>query len=646
MPGDAVFYGCTLLFLFVSTLIAGFVCFQLCRFPHLNSFYTRVFAYSLSGTVILVLLYSLLKSRGLTVHLLFFVFFLFAFRDWSRANSLPPWQLFLGSTLRKSLILGLSIVFPFCYFLFLLWKPGVGWNGVNYDNVLYAKLSLALAAGGPENKWWMYFSDASQVTGWEPYHYFECWLNALCYSIAGTNSLLGLYLVVYPLFLCLSLLGLMAVFEHFKMPLLTEFLLAICLLFVGPVLQLKVLSYGTNRMACELPWQTYGEKFASYYPFVIAAFLFLLKGNKTWFYMSLLVLGIVSATVLPALLLFFAFVIFLEKDLRSVLFGRLMIVLLVLGVFYFIGATKGGRFFDEIKASGDFATGHLSFSRLKLSLSNAAYALVINLRDFGWSYFWIVPFLWLTRKTTEFPRGGVRMSLLFVCSGLLVSGVFFRNADSHQFFSNTQPVLNVAMIVLMVALFAKAPRRRIVFAGISAFAVGMCISNFFFVWREHRQEQKEVTVSDAYMSQISLAVDSGPGKRQVGLLCTTEDYVQYFVGRTHNSLYHLAFLNLDPLPLLLSSTDMAPLPDSLLWTRVYPKIRQGDAFYRFAHKHLREQNGDSLKLAFIAQKQLPYLILTPHYTMPDALASLADQIYVDEATHLRFVRLKNPVRPN
>lgn len=640
MEEGIVFYFLALLCLFLSSLFSGYLLLRISGFyKQITGQFSRVFASSLLGLVFLVLLYSLIKSGAYTVN----VFFIPVLVQLCFSGAKHPRIIFEPEprNLKSSLILTIiSLVLPFCYFAMVLFKGGVfPWHGVDYDNVMYAKLSEELRISGLENRWVMYFSDPSLVKGLEPYHYFESWTNAMCQDIFRSNSVLGFYLLVYPVFLSIAIIGLMAMFEHFGKAGWLQLVLSVAFLFIGPVYQLKMMGYEENRMSCEIPWQCYGEKFSAYYPFIILALLLLLKGQDLRGYLVLMGLCIVSATLLPAILISFFLFLIVLKPLRKALLITAAPFLFLFVLFYVFNSSDHVFSLSSGSLSGysGLHQGSMSTGSLKMVTGNFIVSFLTNLKNFMLVYIWIIPFfllMWRILGPVFVKR--ICIPLLLCLSGLFASAGLLYHPDSHQLFSNTLVILHVAAICLFVSVLDPKEKRPLVTKLIYGFILVFALNSGWCSLQAYKAAQKSIDADDQYILSLKDVI-KGVASKKVGLLCTPEDYVRYFVLREKNSLYQLSYLGLDPLPINLSSPEILSVPDSLLWQRGFPMIRESDSFFRFAKS--RSGNLDSLRSLFIDKTDLKYVILTPHYPYPVFLDRFKPKIVTDKASKLRFVSL-------
>lgn len=646
MGETLVFYGSVLLLVFFLSFLVGLLLYRLLApKSRPSSFFATIFSYSFSGICVLILIYSIVRAGGASVSWLLvlpLVYFLIDYAVQGNSNK-PGNYLVREYGLQSYLLAVLACLIPFLYFVVVLWKSGdFHWQGLNYDLVMYAKLSQSLAETGIENKWWMYLSDAASVQGVEPYHYFDCWLNAALCAGLNANPVLGLYLIVYPFFLSVALFGVLALLEHFKPLQWPEFLLSVLLLFLGPIMQLKGWYYGANRMAIELPWQTYGEKFAVYYPFCIGAMLLYLKGRLRWAFYLILGLCVVSITVLPALLaLVGGILMFVKKDrlplalLSALFFGTMWL--------FYLALHQGQEALPSVAAAyTGLGEESVSLSSLKRVAADVVLAFFVNLRDFSISYAWTLPLFLITYRRAILPKRLLLYTALFVLGGLLCSSVVYTHPDSHQFFSNTQVLLQALLITMVVGIVCTTRHQPLLLGGTLVLVIVVGLNNMTSALRAHRQEQASLTVADSYFDKVRGLVKNTPGNQQVGLFCGQDDYVRYFVGRQHNSFYHLSYLGLDPLPILMTSTELSTVPDTLLWARVYPYLRAQDAFFKFSEKVARDYHPEAVKEAFVRTQQVRYLILTPGYGYPIWLQKLVKDTCTDPRTGLVFAALHSP----
>lgn len=645
MVGDViVFFAIYLISLSVLYFPGRFLLSLLKNTIQVKAYYTQVFLSLLLGIITCVFIFASIKSSSLSCNIFLPLILLLTFYRNKISISVP--QKTSTETKKSGLYLyhALLVTIPFIYFATLIFKSGdFHFNAMDYDNVLYSGLSDYISKTGTENKWFMYFSDVSLVKGVEPYHYSESWLNAFITAIFGKNSMQSFYLVTYPLLILVSLFGLLALIEHFKTPGPIEFFLVICLLFIGPIYQIKEMDYYHNKMACEIPFQRYGEKFAIYYPFILFSILLIINGYFKEACLFLLCLCVLSSTVLPALLLFFIVLVIVSSSNRMYFFyrGTLFFVLFILFYQLFSFKENSSSNASAMFAYSDFSSEYFTFTRLKLGLSNYFHSFTTHLFNFTLNYFYILPLIFYVAFIKKDKYIRQLSTLLIPCFfGLLIACFFYKHPDSHQLFTNTLPLLHLFTITLFILLFYRSSKTKKLVIG--SFVALFFLNTIYCSWKEYRVLSEQSSVSDDYLLQLKTILAKEHSPQKVGFLSTKEDYVHYFLQRNSNSLYHLTYLGIDPIPINMSCAEIENIADTLVYSQDYPRIIEHDLFYQFYQKNqVANKNIDSVKRAFIKQEGLNYLLLTPACSMPGFINSTNSTVFMDSKSKLRFVRLYN-----
>ena len=176
----------------------------------------KLFVYGFTGLIFLVLVASLIKTGGQTIHITFLLFALLVAIPNKKSIR---FRLNSGLLLpdKKSLLKGsfvLSSVLVFAAFLSII--QFVSFQEVellipNQDILYYASLSETLWETGIENNYFYGSELTAQLTGMVPYHYFIEWFNALIYGLFGTNPTLSYLLITVPAFAIVVSAGFMAI---------------------------------------------------------------------------------------------------------------------------------------------------------------------------------------------------------------------------------------------------------------------------------------------------------------------------------------------------------------------------------------------------------------------------------------------------
>ena len=636
-----------LILLFVIYISGFFVLKSFRKKFIVPGFYTGLFLSFLLGLITLVFIFSIVKTHFLTVCIFFPVVFFLSF--YGKKIALSSVDAIEGKNNKLSfyLVNTLLVLLPFIYFSFVLFKNGsFHFNAVAYDNATYSELSVYLAETGFENKWCMFFSDLSSVKGVEPYHYVDSWLNAITCSVFGSNALQSFYLVTYPLLITIILSGILAIVEHFKKIRILELTLAVLLLFIGPVYGIKNLNYHFNSIGCEIPLQHFGEKFAIYYPFILLSILLILNNYVKESVLWLLSLCIVSSTVLPAMVLFSFFLLLISgKNKKHLLVRISLFFILYIGFFVLFSSGKNSSGnSNNMLGFTDLETYEFSSRWFKLSLSNFAYGFGTSLKYFFADYFYMLPLFFYViffKKDISINKPLLALTLLSFF-GLTVACIFYKLPDSYQLFTNTLPLLHCIVITFVIFALYKNSANKIIILTTWLFVVLLCSNTLYCSLNEYAELNRKAAVSDSYMEQVKTLIIKDKRRQKIGFIYNQADHDNLFLHPDLNYLYHLSYLSLNAVPLRLSIMDVNDSILSPVARKAYSVLDQHELFYTFClNKHYTPQNSDSLKIRFIKNYHLNYLLIGPTTIIPNYLTVGNSTIITDPKTHLRFIRLNN-----
>jgi hypothetical protein len=611
----------------------------------INRFYTKIFLSLLVGLIFTVLVFSLVKSNFLTGCLFFpFILFItfykksikFTERDSPFIKAQKP-LFYLGILL--------ILLFPFLWFSSVFLKLGdFHYTALAYDSVWYSELSNYLLETGKENKWGMFFSDTSSIAGVEPYHYVDSWLNAFCGFVFGGNSLFNFYLLTYPILILMTLLGFLAIIEHYVVISFLQCLVAVSLLFIGPVYQLKTQNYHFNTMACEIPTQHLGEKFAIYYPFIILSVLLVLNGYLIEALLFSLTLCVVSSTVFPAFIGFYLVLIFIKKANREIVWKSILFFSLY-AIFFGFFKTKGTSTASSqyMLDFTDFESFSIHITWIKLALSNFGYGFFISLKYALINYIYAIPILFylIFYKKNQLSK---TLSLFIILNlvGLLMAGFFYKLPDAYQLFSNTLPFFHVVLITSVITILFNSTSTKTVLILCWTFLVLCFVNTSFNSMLEFTKINKGCGVSDDYVLKAQKTIEKTNNRQRIGFIYNQFDHDRLLLHPDSNYLYHLSYLGLNAIPYRLSLEEVS---DSILpyqLRKSYKLLRENELYYSFM-KGLTpsELNSDSLKIKFIRKFSLNYLLIGPTTPLPTFLSDTNSSILKDSKTGIRFVKLKN-----
>ncbi|MDR0614012.1 MAG: hypothetical protein LBG45_11230 [Dysgonamonadaceae bacterium] len=264
---------------------------------------------SVLGLTSIVVIYSILFTKGLTANWILAVLFLLYIYCRKKEKRTAKSVRYHSSSVWKyaTVILLINAVF-FCYFAFRIIDLEHGmFAPYSFDLDYYAKLSQYLTLGYEngllEYNFFKYIAP-------QPYHYFELWVNAILYKTFGLNAAVSFMIAVPMFFNTLIYIALLAVMESRVKMTFTYLLLAFVGLLLASVIPylteiLPAIKGGTIRLSY--------PKFSPMFLFLLASAVLFLHGRKQESYYVLLSVPVLN--VIPIVAIWGTIGIFLLTDI-------------------------------------------------------------------------------------------------------------------------------------------------------------------------------------------------------------------------------------------------------------------------------------------------------------------------------------------
>ena len=257
-----------------------------------NSKYTNLFFATLLGIIFYVCAYSILKTRGLTINIMFIFLAIPVFMPIKKINiKCFSLRYNLGSVVELFL---LSIFFT------LFFNFAFESKIIQADSIYYLKIAEGLKMSGHENRQHLKNLYVSNFNGVEAYHYFEMWLAAFIMQL--TNVFFTTFsifrIITQSILFIVLILGLLAIVEQLRNKIKIFdilFVLAFALFFIPDFFEFfpsiaTFFKYSVETNPFLRP------NFRTYWIFLILSVLFILRRNHSLFVFSLLLLPLISIT--------------------------------------------------------------------------------------------------------------------------------------------------------------------------------------------------------------------------------------------------------------------------------------------------------------------------------------------------------------
>jgi len=426
--------------------------------------FISVFSKLFLGLLIGVLLYSLGKSRFVTINILFIPLsiFLYSILQRYRLYEYEIKSLFF----KKKEIVILVYCSLFATIIFIVrvlelydWETGYLYHHeLTFDKIFYNNIVDELNILGIENvNGGLNYYDKT-YHGLSAYHYFELWLNALIVKLTGLISLYSYSMIASLLLAVVLYSGYLALFEYFNPSIswyvyLLSFGLVLSTAFYFDFYQsLELLKYISRRYASGLTDALSMPKLVLGELFLVSSTLFFLYRKPLAGILSLLFLPIINIGLLPGVLAgCFIFVVF-NKFLHLIKLPNnyLLITFILFGLFYLI---------------------IIFFFRPELKLSYPDLAIINEITLLGYIKKF---FIRITAETLRFSilflpllilfavivrdkahlKAIILLNTLILGGGLLFSASIFFFVDSFQFVENfAVSFFKLFIIVLPIAIW-------------------------------------------------------------------------------------------------------------------------------------------------------------------------------------------------
>lgn len=422
-----------------------------------------------SGSTVLVFFLAVFFTTFNSVFILLLVIFAYLYLKYNINRSL-----FKGENLKFEIKEWWLIIFYLPIFLYQFWVLLEGGVIVDTDKVFYAEVSHYMLETGVEG----IFNNMSRMYpeyfGNTPYHYFELWMNAFIIKFSPVNSSYSLVGIVFPILAFSFWCGIMSIISKLTTLKGWHYLLALLLLFFGPVYFNVYLewfgdgNFGLNTTIFTLPNQPkniyalgyFGQKHLVFYLFLSAALIFWIKGkpkNGLW---VLIMAPIANIGLLPAvyggvgIYLLWDFIKYkkIKQNLDVVL--MMFLVAIGIGLFYWINqpeadySISSGRFyafFHELNLKGEIVRFFLKV------LMPIIYELIL--------FAPVVAVVIMGRKELKDYFKGHLKEFALISLFVFIAGVgtmpFMKGLDGGQFYTYSLPIINYTLIIILIYLLSQ-----------------------------------------------------------------------------------------------------------------------------------------------------------------------------------------------
>lgn len=638
-------------FLFVGRFILSFTTFQS------NSNHFSYFAQLFSGLFGAIVLFSIVKTNGLTISSLLltwtFIWFINT-KKWNKPIFLNFLKIDVKIILEYVIILFVLVFFNyFKYFSLSSTVPIVN----NWDALSDVTRAIFLDYTGVENTNTNFLQLPS---GSQPYHYFESWAVALFANLFRGNFWIAQNLLFHPIILTLIYAGFRALATKLSSNKISIFF-SISLFFASGVLNQYVLKIPFFEWCIPLrnnimdePWWT---RLTILYPIILLALYFILDNKWKHGIFAILLIPFLSVTpaipiILSAFLTIFICVLYTHFNKKT---AKLLFIPILAGLLY-----QG--FYLIFKDSSEFITLPTISDTIKeiSTLKAIKYKSIIVIEKIiqtillYFPYFLLIGIFAFIMKKKIYPikwNREYKIILLFILIIMFFSlwmwqVLNFIFGASFFYYYTMIPFFNIILTFLLFKLYIEQSK------WIKNTSLLLLFTLFFFhvnrsltihnnvskSYFTERYSTKFITeVQNVWIKKIKLS--------HLALGIKLEDHSEIIHPFFNDGLslcgYYLYGIANAPALISLSRGDM-PI-EKLHETAHSKNFTKHSSFYQYVHlkKNRSEKNINLLKKKFIIEYRIKFGTVTPKGSIPSELDKIIDTILVDDLSGEKFIVFKN-----
>jgi len=626
--------------LIVSYSIGYFVLLKL----KLNNILLSSFISTLTGLLLIVFLFSIVITNGVTVQLLFLiptlVLIIYSFQHTKGKTKIFEKKYLKGL---KSLFI---IYFLWCIIFILITKLNyIGDDLISYlywDIYHYARMTDIIYLTGEENYLANLNFNEHFEGGTTPYHYFEIYLNTLCSTMVNLSSIWSYVITVPIILLTLASSLIFNMFKDlFKYSNTKVYILSILLLFVSGFLVLpddfvlNKVNPLTINIVNQLPTRILGMYialvlstyylFKEKYVFSVATLMFL---QTTFFLMLPMVLFTVLCGAIFLLL-------YKKINYKTYLTMSMSVICNTIAIFIFYKLTAVSPEYDTMNVDYSLVLDNI-FAKFNNSIK---FILFTNATAFQYYFVLTVPFLILIIKNYKKTNTKPMLILFFFFLIFIEGGIFITTLLNSIHPEAWQPAvtsINMGSTVVLLWLFIFSLRDKVdKFKIVPSLILIICIYNMYSTISNnfssnYDQLNLKRRVTKTFLNDVSKVLDQ------------EETYNIGFVG----------FLRIDR-PILISKPAVWPVGNSLLHYNSKINLECIDDrllilnnpcfrptnYYSFYSRH-KNMNKDNLLKEFLITNKIKYFVGVEQNQINGYLNSHSVEILKDSHSGLFFRKIE------
>ena len=601
--------------------------------------YFNLFFKSIIGFLIILFIYPLIKTKGLTVHSLLIIPFGYLIFILKNENKIKKNEEEKNIFLPYFLI-PILLIFFFQTLYFYNPFTGIAYS-LDVDNFYYANVGSFIQQIGKENRFLDWTS--SEIAKPEIYHYADTWLVALFaeFNLPATKVIT---LVVNSFFYLEVYLGALAILEIFTEVNFFKSIYALLIFFISCIFinynNFTFIGYGCVSLVY--------PKLAQITTFLILSYCFIINKQYELLVFSLLSFCIIYMALMPPTMIgLFLFIISLfvckKINLKKALeFGTVLFIFSIL--FFILFKTV----FSQIDSRYDL-NGNEKMSLINTLISkfkDIVYTTIFNLKDF---IIQILPYLILIIWTflTNYKIRDTLTNLCFLSISLLVGGIIvfglrYNFLDAIQFYQNlAYPITGIlGFYLISQILFTQTNNKLIGFIIVFLLIFVNIYSSSIYINKMHQFNMVyNITRDKKYVQEVMKLVATEK-KPRFAIAKGKDDYktiydkgigiyLNPFIGNKINTY----------MPASITVFDI-PLSEKVEYAEMEKIWITNSALNLYAQKHKLEKDTINLQIQFLKDNKIQFLEMAKNYKIPSAINEIIDTLVINPRNGVRFAKIK------
>ena len=609
---------------------------------------TKIFLDMFFGLIMLVIVYSIIVTNGITISLGYiFLFFLYLiYRNFYHVEQLEVASNFTRIIFSKSLYIELAVVISI-FFIAQAYSIVNVTEGLLYisndpDRSLFSDVIGFMNTTGVESYKIDYINPKS--VGASPYHYFELWVTGLIATLFSSNILTTDFLVSAPIFGLMIYVGFRALSEIFNVSRMYSIIASFLVVAMNLGVQFPWIDnqhdlFDRTEVYFQLTVLEY-SKFFAIYLFQIAAIIFYNNKRNILALMCLLSIPITNILMAPSILLSTGIILILgyhknKISIKQFYFGVLATLSIALFIVFFYqifgiegllsNASDRGRLISAVVDS------IISVTSINI-LVGTSIQIIYMLLPF------IILSIWMRKNILNYLRdiNIVAPTLLWtfvvILMGLISWVILQKHYESAQL-SIKYAFVATSLVSFIIIMLAYSKNK---------YASWIFLLIIFFIKLDYSYlelNNKRIESANLYSQEFLMDVDEefrGINPRGVFIRHNSELQAR----RSKSVLARIGhFTNL-----YTSKSDLYPIypmnisdfTGSISNNYIEGIIGQSDInsipFYKFVNNQLLNNKFESISNSqydFIIKYNINYLILSPLAILPANISALVKKIYFD-----------------